>query len=246
MDKVLRRDRSQDRHEGDAGGRGPTLAEAAYRRMRDDIIAGAFEPGRPLRLEVLRTRYGFSFSPLREALNRLQSERLVTLAALKGFSVAPLSITEMWDVVETRILIECEALRRSIAAGDDAWEAEIVAAFHALSLKTGRLGEPDREASAAIEAIEDSHRDFHHSLIRQCGSPRLLGLAGTLYVETERYRRPALLGSGREGPCRDVVAEHREIMDAALARKAGLAAKRLAEHYRHTARHVELKLETPA
>ena len=228
-----------------AAGRSPTLSEAAYRKMRSDIIAGIFEPGQPLRLEVLRSRYGFSFSPLREALSRLQSERLVTSVALRGFSVAPVSLAEMWDVVETRILIECEALRRSIEDGGDTWEADIVAAFHTLSLKTDRLGgsgglhhEEDRQA------VEDSHHDFHLALIRVCNSPRLLDLAERLYAETERYRRPALVGNAGQGGGRNVVEEHHKIMEAVLARKVALATDRLAEHYRHTARQVERMLET--
>ena len=103
------------------------------------------EAGKPLRLEALRQRYGLSFSPLREALMRLQSERLVLSTALRGFSVAPLSREEMEDATETRILIECEALRRSMRDGDDDWEAGIVAAFHALSLQVERQSRTRRQ-----------------------------------------------------------------------------------------------------
>ena len=231
---------------GESSADNPTLAEVAYRQLRREIVAGVFEPGQKLRLEVLRARYGLSFSPLREALNRLQGERLVTSIALRGFSVAPFSIAEMWDVVETRILIECEALRRSILMGGDDWEAAIVATFHALSLKTRRLAEAEPEAAAeARDAVESSHREFHSALIAACGSPRLLDLADTLYTQTERYRCPTLVGRGGERPKRRVVKEHRDIMDAVLARKAALATERLAGHYRHTAQLVEATL-TPS
>jgi len=52
-----------------------TLAEQVYRSLRRDLISGDIEPGQSLRLEFLKQRYGISFSPIREALNRLQSER---------------------------------------------------------------------------------------------------------------------------------------------------------------------------
>src|SRR6185295_6163930 len=68
-----------------------TLTQQAYQRLRADILNGAFEPGKPLRLEALKERYNLSFSPLREALNRLQSERLVVASALRGFRMAELS-----------------------------------------------------------------------------------------------------------------------------------------------------------
>ena len=64
-------------------------------------------------MRALRQRYGLSFSPLREALMRLQSERLVLSTALRGFSVAPLSREEIEDATETRILIESERGVRS-------------------------------------------------------------------------------------------------------------------------------------
>src|SRR5262249_18302147 len=122
----------------DGAGEPATLGEAAYQRLRADIGVGAFKAGEPLRLEALRQRYGLSFSPLREALMRLQSERLVLSTALRGFSVAPLSREEIEDATETRILVESEALRRSMRNGDDDWEAAIVAAFHALNLQVER------------------------------------------------------------------------------------------------------------
>ncbi|WP_219990169.1 GntR family transcriptional regulator, partial [Klebsiella pneumoniae] len=54
-----------------------TLSEQVYRLLRRDIMSGAFAPGQSLRLELLKQRYGSSFSPIREALNRLRSERMV-------------------------------------------------------------------------------------------------------------------------------------------------------------------------
>ena len=154
--------RDQDGSEGAA--EPATLSEAAYQRLRADIVAGVLEAGKPLRLEALRQRYGLSFSPLREALMRLQSERLVLSTALRGFSVAPLSREEIRDATETRILIECEALRRSMRDGDDDWEAGIVAAFHALSLQVERQSRSAGKASTAdMLAMGERH---HHSTAR--------------------------------------------------------------------------------
>ena len=67
----------RDQNGGEATAEPTTFSEAAYQRLRADIVAGVLEAGKPLRLEALRQRYGLSFSPLREALMRLQSERLV-------------------------------------------------------------------------------------------------------------------------------------------------------------------------
>lgn len=230
---------------GEEMGEPTTLAEAAYQRLRTDIVSRAFEAGKPLRLEALRRRYGFSFSPLREALTRLQSERLVLSTALRGFSVAPLSCEEMHDVTETRILIECEALRRSMRDGDDDWEAAIVASFHALRLQVQRLSRVPGIAEADdVLAMEERHHDFHRALIGHCGSPRLLELADQLYVETQRYRLPSLIGRVVAIERRNVSAEHQEIMEATLRRTED-APRLLAAHYRRTAATIEASTEWP-
>ena len=131
-----------------------TLAEKAYDALRHDIIRGAFPPESPLRLADLSERYGMGFSPLREALNRLQAERLVTAESLRGFRVAPLSPDELHDAIALRIQIESEALRSAIRLGDDAWAAGIVSALYALTLQAGRTG-----AQADIWALEVPERN---------------------------------------------------------------------------------------
>ena len=199
-----------------------------------------------MRLEALRQRYGLSFSPLREALMRLQSERLVISTALRGFSVAPLSREEIEDATETRILIESEALRRSMRNGDDDWEARIVAAFHALNLQVER--QPDFRHGGSgrlVRQMEEQHHHFHRALIAHCASPRLLELADRFSVETQPDRLPNYFGGTLGKRRRDAAAEHREIMEATLRRSED-AVRLLAEHYRKTAEIIEASIEWPS
>ena len=213
-----------------------TLAEQAYQQVRWDIISGALPPNQPLRLEQLKQRYGVGFSPILEALNRLQSDRLVVNVALRGFTVAPISITEMCDAIETRCLIEGDALRRSIEKGDDAWEAHVVAAYHALMLKAKSVSTLPRPVSEAdLRALEERHHAFHRALIAGCQSQWLLDFADKLYVETERYRFPNLRDSSQL-PDRDIGNEHQVLMTTVLARDADKATQLLQAHYRNTGR----------
>ncbi len=212
-----------------------TLTETAYLSLRDDILRGRLLPDQPLRLEFLRARYGTSFSPLREALNRLQGERLVVLGLGRGFVVSPVSPAELWDAMEARILIESEALRRAMAAGDDAWEVDIIAAFHALDLSSRRIarsgGAPDVKD---LDDLEERHGEFHLALLSACGSPRLLAMFRQLYGETQRYRLLTSVSTGK-GPPRNLSAEHAAIMHATLERRVGEAVDELASHYLRTA-----------
>lgn len=222
-----------------------TLAEQAHRQLRRDIISGAIPPSQPLRLEYLKARYGISFSPLREALNRLHSERLVVLTPSRGFRVAPFSEAEMWDAIDTRIVIDCEALRRSLARGDDDWETRLVAAFHALVLVTGRRvpGAPDPLSPDELQ-LEARHHDFHRGLIAACGSRWLMELSAQLYAQTERYRQPSLRDQHYWAAARDVSAEHRQLLEAAVARDADRATALLTKHYRATGERVRQVLLT--
>ena len=223
---------------------GLSLSEQVYRRLRRDILNGVFAPGQSLRLEMLKQQYGSSFSPIREALNRLRSERLVLSTTARGFRISPLSAEEMWDACETRVLIDCEALRRSLLHADDAWEARLVGAYHALTLAAQRVAanaDVDRNTELQ-EALEARHLDFHQALIAACRSPWLRELSSQLYAQTERYRRPARAGTTAYSNERSVDAEHRQLLDAALAHDTERAIALLADHYRRTAEFIEVVL----
>lgn len=203
-----------------------TLAEKAYVSLRKDIVEGCYAPESPLRLADLSERYGMGFSPLREALNRLQAERLVTAESLRGFRVSPRSLAEFEDALHARLLVETEALRLSIARGDDAWEASVVAALYALRQQTRREG-------GDVDELKIRHHAFHRALLAACGSDWLLDFFERLYAATERYRIPALLAAGPQK--RDIDAEHGQIADAVLARDTARAEELLRDHYLRTA-----------
>jgi GntR family carbon starvation induced transcriptional regulator len=203
-----------------------TLAEKAYVSLRKDIVEGCFAPESPLRLADLSERYGMGFSPLREALNRLQAERLVTAESLRGFRVSARSLAEFEDALQARLLVEAEALRLSIARGDDAWEASVVAALYALRRQAARGG-------GDVDELKTRHHAFHRAILAACGSDWLLDFFERLYAATERYRIPALVAIGPQK--RDIDAEHGAIADAVLARDADRAVALVTEHYLRTA-----------
>ena len=64
------------------------IGEVAFRRIRDDIVAGALPPGKKLKLDSLKARYGASVSTLREILNRLASEQLVVAEGQRKGQIA--------------------------------------------------------------------------------------------------------------------------------------------------------------
>ncbi|MDD3443993.1 MAG: GntR family transcriptional regulator [Zavarzinia sp.] len=91
---------------GEEGDGTKTLAELAYRRIRDLIIAGDLAPDEKLRIEYLRRALDIGASPLREALSRLSSHGIVEMEGQRGFRVASVSLPALWDITETRLLLE--------------------------------------------------------------------------------------------------------------------------------------------
>ncbi len=220
-----------------------TLSEKAYFAIRLDIIQGVLAAGQPLRMADLSERYGMGFSPLREALSRLRVERMVTAEALRGFKVASLSVVEMQDAVDTRIVIESDALRLAIRNGDDDWSSAIVAALYALRLQA------DRSVAGSVDVweLESRHYAFHRALLSACGSAWRMEFFERLYAATERYRIPILVESKLSGQAgRNIQAEHSALADAALARDADAAVRLLAEHYNKTAQTIRQRMSNLA
>jgi GntR family carbon starvation induced transcriptional regulator len=213
------------------------LSDRAYRELRQAIVRGEFEPGARLRVEELTRRFAVSSSPLREALNRLSGQGLVRSLENRGFRVAPLTAKDVSDIARVRTLVECEALRDSIAHGDDAWEAQAVAAAHALELTERRLGD---EAQVLDDDWSARHRAFHLSLYAACTSPLLLELADLLFDNAERYRRWS--GRYRQAPRRKND-EHQKLLAAALARDAERAVDLLRRHIGRTEKLVVAALQ---
>lgn len=219
-----------------------TLADSAYARIRQDVVNGTLLPDHPLRLDALKARYGIGYSPLREALNRLQSELIVIAVPLRGFTVAPVSLEQMWDVIESRIHIESRALALSIEYGDDAWESDVVSAMHALLLQARRLVDQQDPAPEGRQMLEDRHRSFHRALIGACRSEWLLDFSAKLYVASERYRHTALTGAASDGSQRDLQAEHRLLAETAIARDTPRALQLLKAHYQETGKYLETSM----
>ena len=116
-----------------------TLSEQAFQVLRGDVLSGRHAPESKLKVDALQQMYGFSSSPLREALNRLVQEGLVKADERRGFRVTPISPSDLADITKMRLMLDIPALLESIKAGDDAWEAQIVAAFHRLEKIESRL-----------------------------------------------------------------------------------------------------------
>lgn len=204
-----------------------TLVMDAYEKVRRDIIEGRLAPGSKLKVEHLKDNYNVGAGTLREALALLVTDALVTVQGQRGMRVSPISLDDFYDITETRVLLECQALRLSMEHGDDEWEASLIGSFHLLSIAEQRLNDREDET---FNAWEMANRHFHAVLIRECRSLCLQRFLSTLYNQAERYRRMLLINRPMS---RDVHKEHKAIFEATIARDADRATAVLSGHIRY-------------
>ncbi len=206
-----------------------SIADRAYDSIRADIVFGRLVPGARLRLDRLAGEYGASVSTLREILYRLSSEGLVLAEGQRGFRVSPVSSAGFQDVAAMRLLLETHALPLSFAAGDLEWEGRLVASLHKLAAMERRMIAGHRDDTELWKRYD---REFHQALIAACGSQTLLDLSGGVYDQYLRYQMVAVVFRGEVA-----AAEHRSLLDCALARDAEQACAILTRHVEGCVEH---------
>lgn len=201
------------------------VADAAYSRLRADILGGELLPGMKLKLDALRDRYEVSVNTLRETLSRLAADGLVEAEGQRGFTVVPATLADLIDITETRRLLECHAAKLSVKRADLEWESKLVAAYHKLS-KAEELVANDGDKHA--DRLEQYNREFHIALISGCNSRWLMHFHRQMYDQSLRYRMLAF--RVKDFPRDQSRREHKQILDEALARDAGALVAVLGTH----------------
>jgi DNA-binding GntR family transcriptional regulator len=200
-----------------------SVGEQAYQRIRADILFGRIEPGARLRLDRMRADYGVGVGTLREILSRLAAEGFVLAEGQRGFEVPPVTLRNLRELAELRLLLERHALAQSFAAGDMEWEGRVVAAHHKLAVIERRM----LAGAGETELWKRYDCEFHQALISACGSRELMAAHAGAFDKYLRYLMVALCFRGEAA-----AAEHRRLRDCALARDVAGAVAVLEEHIR--------------
>ncbi|MFI5799200.1 GntR family transcriptional regulator [Streptomyces sp. NPDC051677] len=102
------------------GGEELSLAERAYRAVRDRLVMLEIRPGAPINEDQLAQSLGVGRTPVREALKRLQYERLIATYPRRGTFATDVNITDLAHISEVRQELEplaaAQAARRATAA----------------------------------------------------------------------------------------------------------------------------------
>ncbi|HET9078705.1 MAG TPA: GntR family transcriptional regulator [Acidimicrobiales bacterium] len=199
---------------GDGSLRPETKADAAYRELRRRIVDASLEPGSRLDQEMLAAALGVSTTPLREALRRLEAERLVQRAAHRQVVIAPLSPQELHELYEVRLHLDSLSVRMAARAADPglAVEAERYLA----------LPDPEHPHHGL-----ELNRAFHRTLYSSSGNTVLTEILDWLWDRTDRYRILLTADPSDAGVAAD---EHRELLSLVTAGRASEAGALMRRH----------------
>ncbi|MGP3970854.1 GntR family transcriptional regulator [Streptomyces sp. 6N223] len=191
----------------------PSRTQFVMDHITRAILSGQLAPGSPLVEAELAATFGVSKTPVREALKTLAGRGLVVMSDYKGASVVTVDTAMARSVYDVRLLLEPEAVRRTVAAG-----ADLAAAHTALE-----------RADSAADTAERSlaNRDFHRALYLPCGNPLLARMLDDLRDQAALVSSVAWQAAPTWGREAD---EHRTILARAEEGDAEGAARLLREH----------------
>ncbi|MEZ0491663.1 GntR family transcriptional regulator [Kineococcus sp. TBRC 1896] len=84
----------------------PSLADVAYERLRDRLVVLDIRPGEPLNDDLLAKEFGVGRTPVREALKRLEVDRLVVAYPRRGTFATTVDMTDLGYISEVRRALE--------------------------------------------------------------------------------------------------------------------------------------------
>jgi len=198
-----------------------------YQALRKDILAGKLEGGLALRQDDIARQHGVSKVPVREALRRLEMESLVEFLPRRGAIVRAVSDTDLLEMLDIRIALECRALELAIPNMAES-DVEL-----ALELLDEYQASPDRELWSEL------NRRFHACILEPCGNRQLLSLINDFQQRAGPLLRLRVTeAAGLERPMR----EHREILRLCRDGAVSDAVAVLRSHIETTQREVAASL----
>ena len=198
-----------------------TLSERVFEVLRERIVTGSISTERPVRQDALAAELGVSKIPLREALVRLEQEGLLTSQANRGYFVQGMSAAQADEIYDLRKRIEpqASAYAASLATDVDQERARV------------QFAQLDAAATNNLAEVALRNREFHSAMVRPGNRTLTMQLVERLLILSERYVIAHVQPAGRGSRAHQ---EHRELLDAWLARDAPAIEQLVALHIEGT------------
>ncbi|MBQ8359344.1 MAG: GntR family transcriptional regulator [Oscillospiraceae bacterium] len=202
-----------------------SLADQVFEKLENDIILGVYPRGEVLTELKLVEQLGVSRTPIREALRRLEQERLIEDSG-KGSVVLGITEEDLEDIMNIRHHIE--ALAAYYAAVNITPE-RVQELAHIMDLQDFYYSKWD------VEHLRQADDAFHDAICTLSERTVIIDTLIPLHRKTRRYRRIAFSDKDRAGVS---LQEHRGIFEAIAAGDAELAKCLTAQHIDHAKAHM--------
>ncbi|MFH8570249.1 GntR family transcriptional regulator [Streptomyces sp. NPDC017993] len=191
----------------------PSRTQYVLEAIKHAILTGSLRPGQALVEVELAAQFGVSKTPVREALKTLAGSGLVVMSQYKGATVRTVDATMAREVYDVRLLLEPEALRRTVRR-----KVSLESAQEALIRADGAEDRAERSLA---------NREFHRALYMPCGNPLL---ARMLDEVRDQAALVSAVAWAAEPSWEREAAEHRDILRRALEGDAERASLALHHH----------------
>jgi len=188
---------------------GGTSKSLIYKDLRRSIGAGHRKPGERLDLDELAQSYGTSITPVRDALQMLGQEGLVTIKPRSGYFVTHVTLKQLCDMLELREILELASVERATVRITEK-QLEQLEHVHA--------GYTDEEDESYIRYMSEN-RTFHYLIAEASGNHELAEMLGRLHDRLIRFMVLCRVGETLERR-HALVIEVLHTRDVAAARQA--------------------------
>ncbi|WP_151838517.1 GntR family transcriptional regulator [Acinetobacter ursingii] len=209
-----------------------TLTDQIFRKIQTAIVSGDIAPGTKISEPELARVYGISRGPLREAIHRLEGQKLVERTAHVGARVVSLSHQQLFELYQIRETLEGLACRLAAQSID---KQQILNLREVLHL---HAQDPNFKEGKGYY-LQEGQDDFHYCIIKNCGNKTLEKmLCDELYHLIRMYRVQYSKTPNRP---HKALSEHIRILDAIADGDAELAellmCRHIASSYRNIQKH---------
>ena len=205
-----------------------------FQTLRDRIVHGEYPPGTGLSEKDLCREFSVSRTPLREALAKLESMKLVTIIPRFGTHVSPIDIDEIRCAFEVKIKLESLAVGLAVERID----SEQLTALDDVIRQVVQLKEDDDEQNRHPRLIELEKR-FHRIILQAAGNPIL-----TEFLDNLHYRCARLWSSSLSQvvPNEEILKQMQNIYRAIAEKDAESAGRHMAQHIHYFIDKIKMRL----
>ncbi len=196
-------------------------SKQAYELIKQQIVTLELEPGSVVDESALQSQLEFGRTPIREALQQLERDKLVTIVPRRGIFVSEIKMAELPMLYESRIVLEAYIAKLAARRGQDSHWQEMQQVIDNVM---------DGDNFAPANELIDADRFCHEIMFDAANHPYLRETMIMLYAQSQRLWHKYL---AHITDMRSAILEHNEILAALKAGDSELAAEQIETHIRH-------------